>query len=421
MTDAEVRSLEPQFARYLRQFHGCFRTAPGRANFGVYCHGLVSGLPRKSAEPLGLTAGRAARTLQVFLTGSPWSHHTVRDQLHRQVAATLAAIPDDGVGTVAILDETSAVKKGTKTPGVQRQYLGGVGKIENGIVLVHLAVGRGDFKTLIDGELYLPESWADDPERCAAAGLPAGRRCRPKWRLALTQVVRATANGLAFDWVVFDAGYAQLEFLHSLAAEDAQFVGEVPKSFWVRVGRRGRKCRVDAVFSGRGSGRRATPDVRLRLHRETVGDQFWRVRAAWVRLDGSSAKYRLLRLVSEATGEVKYFVAHAPAGVPLDLLVRVAFRRWQVEHAFRQAKTEAGLTHFEGRDYGALMRHTLMALVVIAFAAIQVWRRREKKSGGDGGANLPRVERAVSGVVAAAARDDGAPVGGGHRPLPPGP
>ena len=109
-------------------------------HFDTYCHGLLSDLPRKSVEPIALAAGTAVRTLQEFLVTSNWDHDRARDQLQRRLAEALAELPPDPLGVVGVIDETSAVKKGDKTPGVQRQYLGCVGKIDHGVVTVHVGV-----------------------------------------------------------------------------------------------------------------------------------------------------------------------------------------------------------------------------------------------------------------------------------------
>lgn len=108
---------------------------------------------------------------------------------------------------MGLIDETSSVKKGDKTPGVQRQYLGCVGKVDNGIVTVHLGAVRGQLKALFDGELFLPKVWANDRERCRKAGIPDDKKHEPKWKLAVWEYTRARQNGFVFDWMVFDAGY----------------------------------------------------------------------------------------------------------------------------------------------------------------------------------------------------------------------
>jgi SRSO17 transposase len=110
-------------------------------------------------------AGTPARTLQELLKDHAWDHDHATGLHQRRVAGLLASLPDDGLGSVGLIDETSVVKPGDRAPGVQRQYLGCVGKVDNGIVTVHLGVCRGPSKALLDADLFLPRSWSDDRPR----------------------------------------------------------------------------------------------------------------------------------------------------------------------------------------------------------------------------------------------------------------
>lgn len=139
MTDQDFAGVGRAFADYLRAFRPHAGFAPTAGHFGAYCRGLLSGEPRKTVEPLALRAGTTVRTLQVFLKDADWDEAAMGVVLRRTLAAAFAKELDrDGLGTVGLVDETGVLKKGTKTPGVQRQYLGCVGKVDNGIVTVHL-------------------------------------------------------------------------------------------------------------------------------------------------------------------------------------------------------------------------------------------------------------------------------------------
>src|SRR6476661_7372763 len=184
MTDQEIAALGPAFAAYLRRFRRCFRQARTAAHFDTYCRGFLSDLPRKSVEPIALAAGTAVRTLQEFLVSAHWDHAAARDTLQQHLRSVIVDLPTDPLGTVGVIDETSCRKWGDHTPGVQRQYLGCVGKVDNGIVTVHLGVAKGTFQALLDADLYLPKSWAADRPRCRAAGIPDDVKHRTKWRLA---------------------------------------------------------------------------------------------------------------------------------------------------------------------------------------------------------------------------------------------
>src|SRR6516225_3522951 len=150
MTPEQIEALGPAFAEYLERFLFCCAYTQTFDLLGVYCRGLLSDLGRKTCEPIALAAGVAVRTLQEFLRDWRWSFAEVRDALQRRVAAALTAHPGDGLGTVGLIDETATKKKGTKTPGVQRQHCGELGKLENCIVTVHLGVAKGQYKTLLD-------------------------------------------------------------------------------------------------------------------------------------------------------------------------------------------------------------------------------------------------------------------------------
>jgi SRSO17 transposase len=232
MTPEQIEELGPAFADYLRQFLFCCDYTQTFDLLGVYCRGLLSDLPRKTCEPIALQAGVAVRTLQEFLRDHLWSFERVRDLLQRHVAAALAALPGDDLGTVGLHDETGTVKDGRHTPGVQRQHCGEVGKLENCLVTVHTGLARGRYKVLFDADLFLPQSWDADRDRCRQARIPDDVRYRPKWQVALGQLDRARANGLTFDWFTFDEGYGDKPgYLQGLGERQVRYVGEVPRSF----------------------------------------------------------------------------------------------------------------------------------------------------------------------------------------------
>src|SRR5580692_9648604 len=154
MDAQQIRLLEPKLDDFLEHFGECFGRCDTREHLSVYVRGQLSDLPQKSVEPIALEADVAPRTLQEFLSQLKWGEDLVRDRLQR-----LVACEHRGPHTIRLIDETSDPKKGDKTPGVQKQWCGRLGKTENCIVTVHLGLARGDFHSLLDGELFLPESW----------------------------------------------------------------------------------------------------------------------------------------------------------------------------------------------------------------------------------------------------------------------
>lgn len=413
MTEQEIAGLGPAFAAYLGRYRGCFLQKRTMAHFDTYCRGLLSDLPRKSVEPIALEAGTAVRTLQQFLDTARWEHERARDHLQQDLAVAVVAIPADALGTVGVIDETSCQKWGEHTPGVQRQYLGCLGKVDNGIVTVHVGVAKGRFQALLDAELYLPESWDADRPRCRAAGIPDEVRYRPKWQIALDQLIRLKRNGLSFDWLVFDEGYgAAVPFLWILNLVDQRFVAEVPVNFVVRdkvagaVRRANERLTVADAKAGR----------RYRLAHRTVRGSVWRAATAivWV----ADRKHTLIVAINEATAEVKYFLSNATSA-PLAQVLAVAFRRWTVEHGFRLGKQEAGLMHYEGRDYTGLLRHLILALVVLGFVATHTERLRGEKSTGHRRAGMPGAKPALRRRVSPPPSDPGNATRERSHPVPP--
>jgi SRSO17 transposase len=285
---------------------------------------------------------------------------------------------------------------------------------------------------LIDAALFLPKIWSNDRERCREAKIPDDLVYRPKWRIALEQVTLAIANGLKFDWLTFDEYYGSkpkfLEELDSLSG--TYYVGEIPRNFRCLTKRpRGNKPKKGW------KGKRADNLARyssawyqqnwqsVSLSRMTLENQEWEVRAGQVYLlrrgELTVRTYWLIVARNLATGEVKYFVSNAPADTPLEKLLRVAFTRWNVEHAFRVVKSEIGFGHFEGRSYVALMRHMILCLIVMGFVAEHTDRLRKKKSSDHDGASVPSVEPALPDLADESPRENrGSVHGRGHRLSP---
>jgi len=414
MTEQDIAGMTPAFASYLGRFRCCFNQKRTVPHFDNYCRGLLSDLPRKSVEPIALASGTAVRTLQEFLVKTSWDQELARRLLQQDLAATAAAIPDDALGTIGVIDETSCQKWGDQTPGVQRQYLGCVGKVDNGIVTVHVGLAKGRFQTLLDADLYLPASWDQDRERCRAAGIPDDVVYRPKWRIALDQVVRLNDNGVSFDWLTFDEGYgAAVPFLNILNLVKQRFVAEVPVNFTVRNTDAGTPHRADQRLSAA----KAKKGRRYRLKHQTVKDSVWRAVEAPVWVEGH--QHRLIVAINEATAEVKYFLTNATDA--LARVLAVAFRRYTVELSFRLAKQEAGLMHYEGRHYLGLIRHLTLALIVLGFVARHTERLRGEKPARERGAGMPGSQQALRGDLSTPTGDSRDHAHKRGNPIPPAP
>jgi len=429
MNEEQLDALGAALENFLQPYLFCCGYTQTFTHLHTYCRGLLSDLKRKTVEPIALASGCAVRTLQEFLKDHPWQYTDVRQLLQRRLATTLLSLPADDLGTVGLIDETSALKSGTKTPGVQRQYLGCVGKIANGLVTVHLGVCRGRYKTLCDAELFLSKDWAADADRREEAGIPQDMVHRPKWQIALEEVDRVLANAVPVDWLTFDEEYGKAsEFVCGLDQRSLAFVGEVPKSLSCLAATGSMPPEV-AV-----KGRAAEEVVRhspaflrqrwqkVKLAWQTGGQQVWEVKAAqvWQVQDQhwSGRSYWLLWAKNVASGEEKYFLSNASVTAPVRTLVRVGFRPWNVEHAIRLAKSEVGLTHYEGRNYTALLRHQTLCLLMLTFVAEHSERLRGEKPRGNDGAGVRGIERVVPGVAGSSAGDESPPVSVSANRLP---
>lgn len=403
-----IRRLKPRLNKFLNEFADCFTRKDTRMHLTTYINGQLSDLPRKSVEPMALAAEVRPRTLQNFLSVLSWDHQAVRDRVAKIVRRDHA-----DPHAVGVIDETSDDKNGRKTPGVQRQWCGSKGKVENCIVTVHLAYATPDFHCLLDGDLFLPRDWADDRPRCREAGIPDDVVYRPKWQIALELYDRAVAAGVHLKWLAFDEGYGgKPGFLRGLVERGQWFVGEVPTTFtgWItppqttdrpyRKSGRGRPRHTPRLKAGQPPARgvahhlahspvlREQEWVRYHVKDGQKGPIIWEAKHVMISPadeDGLPAEpLHLLVCRNPLNGEIKYFVAYAPLETPPQVLLPVAFSRWKVERCFEDGKQEVGLDHYEGRTWQGLLRHLILSSVSYLFLAKVHQEQRGKKSGVDG-------------------------------------
>lgn len=395
MDAATILGMRPALTEYLHAFDGCLGRVTNRDHLAAYVTGQLSDLDRKSIEPMAGAAGVPPRTLQEFLGLLKWDECAARDRLQQRVARRHAC-----PHSVGILDETTCVKKGDHTACVQRQYCGAVGKVENCVTTVHLGYAAGDFHTLLDGELFLPEAWAADGARRKEAFIPDDAVYRPKWEIALGQVRRALGNGVRFAWLTFDEGYGgKPPFLRAIDALGQHYVAEIPVSFvgWTvepevlhrdhardqRVGRP-RQCprlkvrntpfaEVREILKHSPMLRRV-PWVTYRVKDGEKGPMVWEAKAIpfWIKdEDGLPSRPHRLIVARNVLNpdDVKFFLSNAPESVPVETLLLVAFSRWRIERLFEDGKTELGLDHFEVRQWLAIARHLILTSISHLFLA----------------------------------------------------
>jgi len=356
--DAErwAQGLEEVMERIGRRFG---RIEP-RRRARAYLRGLLSPAERKNGWQLAEVAGdRTPDGVQDFLARAHWEAELVRDDLRAYVVEYLG---DEQA--VLVLDETGFLKKGDKSCGVQRQYSGTAGRIENCQIGVFLAYASRHGQALIDRALYLPQGWTTNRQRRAVASVPTTVAFATKPKLAGAMLKRAFAAGVPCAWVVGDSVY-------------------------------GADYALRRVIEQHGRGYVMTVTSAQRLGLKPVADWLEEVPAkAWQRLSaGDGAKgprlydwaylpYRsdtapgwqkglLIRRNLKKPSEFTFYLTLSPTTTTtLAELVQVAGRRWTIEVCFEAAKGEVGLDHYEVRSWTGWHRHITLAMLAHAYLAV---------------------------------------------------
>ena len=369
--EAWAEGLEILHARVAPRF---VRAEPRRRAL-AYLRGLLGPVERKNGWQLAEQAGEATPDgMQHLLARADWDADQVRDDLRAYVVEHLG-----DAQAVLVVDETGFVKKGTKSVGVQRQYSGTAGRIENCQIGVFLAYASAKGRTFLDRELYLPKEWATDRARRQEAAVPATVEFRTKPQLARAMLERAFDAGGPCAWVTGDEIYGgdrrlrlwleERQVPHVLAVKSTE-------PLWTRTTWRQVAAKMLAAEIP------ATDWERLSAGEGTKGPRVYDWARVPIRaLPEPGWDYWLLvrRSIADPT-EVAYYVCFCPAGTPLGELVRVAGTRWAIEESFESAKGEVGLDHYEVRRWPGWYRHITLAL--LAHAYLTVTRAAAVEKGG---------------------------------------
>jgi SRSO17 transposase len=397
MTTDEIRALEPNVRQRLEAFQDCFKRKPVFEHFLYYSLGLLAKFERKSIEPIALWIGVAVRTLQLFLSQAAWDHERIGSRLRRLIVDEYGS--ENAIG---VIDASAHAKQGDKTPGVQRQWCGETGKIDNCVVGQHLVYTNNDsdnpFTACVASDLFLPEKWCEDPSRRKEAHVPEDVTFCKKWEIAADQVEACLADGVRFSWITCDEDYTSAPaFVFRMDRLGQRLVGEVRANFrcWTKrpscrsfQGPHASKevkniVRFSPVFHGQ-------KWTRVHIKSTTRGDCVWEIKSARVHLVAkdekgrpcpTDRKYWLIFAKNPETGEVKYFVSNVSAKTSMKEILKAAFARWHVEKWFERAKQQCGFGDFEVRTYVSLIRHWLCSRIAMYVLAAETEQLREKKSG----------------------------------------
>jgi SRSO17 transposase len=358
--------LDDLFALVAGRF---FRVEP-RRRARSYVRGLLAPLAAKNGWTLAEAAGDATPDgMQRLLNAAAWDAGGVRDGIRAYVAGHLGAA--DGV---LIVDETGFLKKGTRSAGVQRQYPGTAGRVENCQLGVFCAYATSRGRALIDRELYLPKSWTGDRDRCRQAAVPDEVEFATKTALARLMLGRAIDAGVPASWVTADEAYGRdCKFRSWLEGRRIGYVVAVPCN-QVVPGHTG-TSRADVLAA------HAPPQAwkRRSCGQGAKGPRLFDWAAASLPGDEDTtpagwSRWLLVRrsLAPNANGEheLAYYLCAAPAATTDEELIRVAGTRWAIEECFPTAKNETGLDHCQVRRYDAWYRHITLAMLAHAYLAV---------------------------------------------------
>ena len=382
MDAAGVRRIESYFAR-IGEVLG---NAKRRASFAVYAMGLLGSAERKSVEPMAALVCRnpkkmdaAHQRLLHFVSSAAWDDRAVR-----RVAAKYAvdAMTEREPVEAWIIDDTGFLKQGAHSVGVQRQYTGSAGKITNCQIGVSLSLATPTEHVPVDFELYLPESWTEDPARRKEARIPDAIQFQTKPQLGIAMVRRALADGLPPGVVLADSAYgSSSDFRHELRDLGLQYaVGVVPQTL-VLVADAHSCFRGDPVnvrdlalrIEARHGFRRCT------WRKGTKQDLSARFALRRVAPAGIHAEPDIQWLLIEwrdgETEPANYFLATLPEHIDKRQLIRIVMQRWRTERVYEDLKGELGLDHFEGRRFPGWHHHVSVALCCYAFIVAERVRR----------------------------------------------
>jgi SRSO17 transposase len=335
----------------------CFARSETREGGKAYLRGLLSPIERKNGWQLAEEAGFATPyAIQYLLNRAVWESDEVRDRLQA-----------DGM---LVIDETGFLKKGKKSVGVQRQYSGTAGRIENCQIGVFLTYASQGDHTLVDRELYLPKSWTQDPDRCRAANVPEEVVFATKPELAARMLWRTLDAGLTALWVTGDTVYGSHRPLRE-GLESRKQAYALAVSCQEQVEVQGERKRVDRLADevppdqwqrlsvGEGSkGPREFDWARVELSRpEQDGWQRWLV-------------VRRSLVSGEKPADLAYVLVFAPGATTLAEMATAIGTRWTVEQCFEEGKGEVGLDQYEVRSWQGWYRHITLCMLAHAFLVV---------------------------------------------------
>jgi SRSO17 transposase len=414
----DVRSCRGHLDRFLKRYLPKFQRQEQRGHAGAYVRGLLSGLQRKSIEPIAGEAGIPRKNLQMFVGQGLWDDEAVTSEIRHHVVEELAE-PDG----VIVLDGSGFPKKGTHSCGVARQWCGRLGKKESCQIGVFLAYVGSRGHAPLDRRLYLPKDWADDPDRREAAHVPEDVVYRKVWEIA-DDLLKKDGPDVPHGWVVGDDEFGRAsDFRARLRVRRERYVLDVPCNTTIRDldgapppqsgrPRRSRKVpflRVDSWVSKLPADGWTKLEIRDGAKGPIVVEAATaRVQAKLGRKNGPQERLVVIRTL-EVKPKLTYAMTNAAATVPLADVVKARLKRHRVERVFEEAKGEVGLADYEVRSWVGWHHHVTLSLLALWFLILERQRIGGENPGDDslpGASHLHGAAGAASGQSGADRRGD---------------
>jgi SRSO17 transposase len=369
----EVR-LRDYFDR-LRDYLGNDRQ---RQSFALYAVGLLGESSRKSLEPIAAQlcpdpakVDAMHQRLQHFLVDAPWSDQLVRREAVRY---TLQAMTQGHSVDAWIVDDTGFVKQGKHSVGVQRQYTGTVGKVANCQIGVSLTLATANAHLLADMRLYLPEVWADDPEKRKEAHIPDSVQFQTKPELALQMMQQALADEVDKGTVLADSGFGDnSSFRMGVRQMGLDYtVGIHGPTLVVVIGTRGQRSEpISAQNLAQQLGPRAFKSITWREGTKKKLKANFTFRRVIVPQDPTQPLWLIMEWSDGARAPEHFYLSTLPPKTKKKAMVRLFKERYRTEQVYSEAKQELGLDHYEGRRYPGFNHHITAVIACYAFVVAE--------------------------------------------------
>jgi SRSO17 transposase len=389
VSPAMVRGCAARLTRYLARYLPLFGRKEQRSLARLAVEGRLSGLERKTSEPIARQANQPRRNLQRFVGAGQWDDEAVMAELRCQVREELG----DAKG-VLVLDPSGFPKKGSESCGVQRQWCGRLGKTDNCQVGVFLTYAAAKGHTPLDRQLYLPKSWAKDKKRRQKCSVPPKVKYQSKWQIGLALLQRC--RDVPHAWVSGDDEFGRVtEFRAALRAAGEAYVLDVPCNTLVRDldervrRRRGRKGPRKPPFRRASAWLTRQPDNRWREFEIRAGEKGpLRVKALRARVQtrmqgrvGPEEDLVVIRTL-EAKPRTHYTLSYAARATATAEVVRAHSERHRVEETLQEGKGEVGLGHYEVRSWTGWHHHMTLCFLALLFLVLEKLQLGKKNTGG---------------------------------------